>query len=160
MRRVSVPSFAGSFPETLLAHQPLCASLGAEFALHPQIQLLLQETYFDRHHYGSGYTYFDTLGHEILWNPFRSSFEGSIGVEAKPQSKSPIRVRGGLLLRTSPWRRRAVLDYNQAFLTIGLGFRTSRIRADVAAASSHPLEDAQDNEVEQTVWSAGAAVSF
>src|SRR3954462_13664959 len=60
--------------------------------------------------------------------PFRSTFEGSIGVELNPQSTSPLRVRGGVLLRTSPWKRRAILDYSQAFLTFGVGLKTSRIR--------------------------------
>ena len=157
---VSVPSYTGAFPETLFAHQPLFASLGAEFELHPLIQLLVEETYFDRNHYGSGYTFRDTTGQVILWNPFRSTFEGSIGVEIKPQSTSPLRVRGGLLLRMSPWKRRAVLDYNQAFLTLGVGLKTRRIRVDLAVASSDPLEDAKENEIEQTHWSGGAAFSF
>lgn len=158
--RVSVPSYTGAFPETLMAHQPLFASLGAEYELHPLIQVLVEETYFDRNHYGSGYTYRDTAGQVIFWNPFRSTFEGSIGVEFKPQSTSPLRVRGGLLLRTSPWKRRAILDYNQAFLTLGVGLKTSRIRLDLAVASSHPLEDARENEIEQTRWSGGAVFSF
>lgn len=157
---VSVPSFAGAFPETLMAHQPLFASLGAEYELHPLIQVLVQETYFNRHHYGSGYTYRDTAGQVIFWNPFRSTFEGSLGVEIKPQANSPLRVRGGLLLRASPWRRRAILDYNQAFLTFGVGLKTSRMRVDLAVASSDPLEDAKDNEIEQTHWSGGAVFSF
>jgi hypothetical protein len=81
-------------------------------------------------------------------------------MELKPQSASPLRVRGGLLVRSSPWKRRAVLDYNQAFLTLGVGLKTSRVRVDLAVASSDPLEDSKDNEIEQTHWSGGAVFSF
>jgi hypothetical protein len=153
--------FGGAFPETLVAHQPLSARLGAEFELHPLIQVLAEGSYFNRHHYESGYFVRDTTGQNVPQNPFHSTFDGSVGVEFKPQSTSPIRVRGGLLHRSDPWKEgQNLLDYSQTFLAFGVGFKSSRIRVDLAAASSHPFEDAQKKEIEQTLWSAGMVVSF
>jgi len=140
-----------SFPETLVAHQPLSVRFGGEFHLHPLIRILGEAAYFNRSHYTTSATP----------NNFRSTVDGSAGLEVKPGSSSPVRLRAGLLRRTDPFNEGgALVDYGQTFLTLGAGWRTKELDVDLAMASSSPFEDVSKGEVEQTHWAGGVVFSF
>src|SRR5262249_54524583 len=89
---VNVNPTVVSFPETLVAHHPRSARLGGGFEVHPWVHLLAEAAYYNRSHY------------EIRSIPdnFRSTVDGSAGVEVKPGSTSPLLLRAGLLRKTDP----------------------------------------------------------
>src|SRR5262245_50610961 len=58
-----------SFPETLVAHQPLSVRLGGEFEAHPLIHVLAEATYYNRSHYNI----------RSIPDNFRSTVDGSAG---------------------------------------------------------------------------------
>ena len=141
----------GAFPETLLAHQPVSVRLGGEFHLHPLVRILGEAAYFNRSHYNTS----------ASPDNFRSTVDGSAGVEVKPGSSSPVRLRAGLLRRTDPFNEgHALVDYGQTFLTLGIGLKAKDLDVDLAMASSDPFEDVSKGEVEQTHWAGGVAFSF
>src|SRR5262249_34348228 len=135
-----------SFPETLVAHQPLSVRLGGEFEAHPLIHVLAEATYYNRSHYNI----------RSIPDNFRSTVDGSAGVEVRPGSTSPLLLRAGLLRKTDPFNSgQNILEYGQTFVTLGLGFKVEGLVVDFAMATSDPFEDVKKNEIEQTHWAGG-----
>lgn len=140
-----------SVPETLVAHQPISVRLGGEFQAHPLIRILAEAAYYNRSHYGTS----------VNPDNFRSTVDGSAGVEVKPGNSSPLLLRAGLLRRTDPFNEgQALIEYGQTFLTLGVGYRVKELNVDLAMATSNPFEDVNKAEIEQTQWAGGVTFSF
>ena len=140
-----------SFPETLVAHQPLSVRLGGEFQAHPLIRILAEAAYYNRSHYGTS----------LVPDNFRSTVDGSAGVEVRPGASSPLLLRAGLLRRTDPFNEGgSLIEYGQTFLTLGVGLRAKEIDLDFAMATSAPFEDVNQAEIEQTHWAGGVVLPF
>jgi len=148
---VNVDASVISVPETLVAHQPLSVRLGGEFEAHPLVHVLAEAAYYNRSHYNI----------PSLPDNFHSTVDGSAGVEVRPGSTSPLLLRAGLLIKTDPFHdMQNLIDYNQTFLTLGLGLKVEGLIVDFAMATSDPFEDVNQNEIEQTHWAGGVAFTF